>query len=84
MCKKCKLNDSIKNYTNPCPSKAIFKNEIDFENLIKLNDMQGNTAEKSCSKIIVVNNINLSKDNITMKTTMKGKPRIKTKTPKNN
>ncbi len=52
MCKKRKLNNSIKSYTNPRPSKAIFKDETDFENSIKLNDMQGNTSEKSCSKIM--------------------------------
>jgi hypothetical protein len=31
-CKKRNINDSIDEYTAPCPSKAIFKNNI------KLND----------------------------------------------
>ena len=50
MCNKCKLNDSINNYTNPRPSKAIFKNKIELENLNKLNDIQGNTSEQSFSE----------------------------------
>ncbi len=82
MCKKRKLNNSINSYTNPRPSKAIFKNKIESENSNKLNDMQGNTSEKSCSKINVTNNTNVSMDNITVKTTNKGKTQNKTKDTK--
>ena len=44
--------------------------------------MQVNTSEKSCSKINVTNNINVSKDNITMTSTNKGKTQNKSKDTK--
>ncbi len=76
MCKKCKVNDSINNDTNPRLSKAIFKNKIELENSNKLNGMQGNTSEKSCSKL------NVSKDNRTITNTNKGKTQNKSKDTK--
>ncbi len=47
-----------------------------------MNDKQGNIAEKSCSEIYVTNNINMSKDNITKKTTTKEKAQNKNKDTK--
>ena len=82
MCKKCKLNDSIKQYTNPCPSKAIFNNLIKLNNSNNSNILQENTSEKSCYKNVVTNNIKVANDHITMKTLDMGKTQNQNKDTK--
>ena len=82
MCKKCKLNGSIKKYTNPCPSKAISINLVKLNNLNNLNIMQVNTSEKSCYKNVVTNNINVANDHITMKNLDTGKTQHETQDTK--
>jgi hypothetical protein len=82
MCKKRKLNDSSKKYTNPCPSKAIFNNLIESNNSNTLNIVQENTSEKSCYKNVVTNNINVASDHITMKALDTGKTQNQNKDTK--
>ncbi len=76
MCKKCKLNVTVNDYTYPSPSKAIQQNKFELNNYFNSEMMQENISRKSCNKKIVTNNHNVSNDttkvssdNITMKTT---------------
>ena len=63
MYKKRKLNDSVNKCTNPCPSKAIFKNKIKLDNSTNVSN----------------GTINISSDNVTMKTQKQDKEQIQFK-----
>jgi hypothetical protein len=74
MCKKCKLNVSVNDYTYPSPSKAIPQKKNELNNKVSSEMMQENILKKSCNKKIVTTNndvsngiTNVSSDNITMK-----------------
>ena len=75
MCKKCKLNVSVNDYTYPSPSKAIQQNKIELNNKFNSEMMQENILKNlkqknDTNKNDVSNDTTIvSSDNITMKTT---------------
>ena len=91
MCKKCKLNILVNDYTYPSPNKAIQQNKFELNNRINSKAMQENDLKKSCDKKFATNNSdvsndnkNVSNDNITMKTQKMNKNPSPKKAPKKN
>ena len=73
MCKKHKLNVTVKDYTYPSLSKAIQQINFELNNYFNLKIVQDNISKNLAIKNVTNNNdmsndiTNVSSDNITMK-----------------
>ena len=57
MCKKCKLNIPVNDYTYHSPNKAIQQNKFELNNRINSKAMQENDFKKSCNKKLPLANL---------------------------